>query len=161
MKMLLLGKHSPVSPKSVDWCAYTASVRPLERGDGSPTRAMACQRVGGSCPNPALRLCYVSGGPASLRWKLRRKLPHPCSSHLRFGTCTMGALLTIPFAGVFGTVASSCLAGLAFCFTSTAGQSDLVRSPWKRPVIHVRKQRPCSASHVTATHLLQLALGLL
>ncbi|KAH9885783.1 serine incorporator/TMS membrane protein [Cubamyces lactineus] len=32
----------------------------------------------------------------------------------------MGALLSIPLAGVFGTVASSCLAGLAFCFTSTA-----------------------------------------
>ncbi|KAK7690729.1 hypothetical protein QCA50_005828 [Cerrena zonata] len=32
----------------------------------------------------------------------------------------MGVLLSIPLAGVFGTVASSCLAGLAFCFTSTA-----------------------------------------
>lgn len=34
----------------------------------------------------------------------------------------MGMLLSIPLAGVFGTVASSCLAGLAFCFTSTAGR---------------------------------------
>ncbi|KIY68847.1 TMS membrane protein/tumor differentially expressed protein [Cylindrobasidium torrendii FP15055 ss-10] len=32
----------------------------------------------------------------------------------------MGALLSIPLAGVFGTVASSCIAGLAFCCTSTA-----------------------------------------
>jgi len=32
----------------------------------------------------------------------------------------MGVLLSLPLAGVFGTVASSCLAGLAFCFTSTA-----------------------------------------
>ncbi|KAG8687975.1 hypothetical protein FRC09_013177 [Ceratobasidium sp. 395] len=32
----------------------------------------------------------------------------------------MGALLTLPMAGLFGTVGSSCLAGVAFCFTSTA-----------------------------------------
>ncbi|EJD53006.1 TMS membrane protein/tumor differentially expressed protein [Auricularia subglabra TFB-10046 SS5] len=32
----------------------------------------------------------------------------------------MGMLLSLPLAGVFGTVASSCLAGLVFCFTSTA-----------------------------------------
>ncbi|CAE6516047.1 unnamed protein product [Rhizoctonia solani] len=32
----------------------------------------------------------------------------------------MGAVLALPFTGVLGTVASSCLAGLAFCFTSTA-----------------------------------------
>ncbi|KAI0300775.1 serine incorporator/TMS membrane protein [Russula brevipes] len=32
----------------------------------------------------------------------------------------MGLLLSLPLAGVMGTVASSCLAGLAFCFTSTA-----------------------------------------
>ncbi|KAH9944978.1 serine incorporator/TMS membrane protein [Epithele typhae] len=32
----------------------------------------------------------------------------------------MGLLLSLPLAGVFGTVGSSCLAGLAFCFTSTA-----------------------------------------
>ncbi|KZT07751.1 TMS membrane protein/tumor differentially expressed protein [Laetiporus sulphureus 93-53] len=32
----------------------------------------------------------------------------------------MGILFSIPLAGVFGTVASSCIAGLAFCFTSTA-----------------------------------------
>ncbi|CAE6454979.1 unnamed protein product [Rhizoctonia solani] len=32
----------------------------------------------------------------------------------------MGAVLALPFTGVIGTVASSCLAGLAFCFTSTA-----------------------------------------
>ena len=36
-------------------------------------------------------------------------------------TPTMGLLLSLPFAGVLGTVGSSCLAGLAFCFTSTAG----------------------------------------
>ncbi|KAH8980874.1 serine incorporator/TMS membrane protein [Lactarius akahatsu] len=32
----------------------------------------------------------------------------------------MGLLLSLPLTGVLGTVASSCLAGLAFCFTSTA-----------------------------------------
>lgn len=32
----------------------------------------------------------------------------------------MGLLLSLPFTGVLGTVASSCLAGFAFCFTSTA-----------------------------------------
>ncbi|CAK5268765.1 unnamed protein product [Mycena citricolor] len=32
----------------------------------------------------------------------------------------MGLLFSLPLAGVFGTVASSCLAGVAFCFTSTA-----------------------------------------
>ncbi|KAI0925844.1 hypothetical protein AcV5_008465 [Taiwanofungus camphoratus] len=32
----------------------------------------------------------------------------------------MGALLSVPLAGVFGTVGSSCIAGIAFCFTSTA-----------------------------------------
>ncbi|TBU41487.1 TMS membrane protein/tumor differentially expressed protein [Dichomitus squalens] len=32
----------------------------------------------------------------------------------------MGILFSLPLAGVFGTVGSSCLAGLAFCFTSTA-----------------------------------------
>ncbi|KZV65517.1 TMS membrane protein/tumor differentially expressed protein [Peniophora sp. CONT] len=32
----------------------------------------------------------------------------------------MGLLFSIPLAGVLGTVGSSCLAGLAFCFTSTA-----------------------------------------
>ncbi|KAI0084135.1 serine incorporator/TMS membrane protein [Irpex rosettiformis] len=32
----------------------------------------------------------------------------------------MGILFSLPLAGVFGTVASSCLAGIAFCFTSTA-----------------------------------------
>ena len=33
----------------------------------------------------------------------------------------MGALLSIPLAGGLATIGSSCLAGLAFCFTSTAG----------------------------------------
>jgi hypothetical protein len=33
----------------------------------------------------------------------------------------MGLLLSLPLTGVLGTVGSSCLAGLAFCFTSTAG----------------------------------------
>ncbi|KAI9463308.1 serine incorporator/TMS membrane protein [Lactarius psammicola] len=32
----------------------------------------------------------------------------------------MGLLLSLPLTGVLGTVGSSCLAGLAFCFTSTA-----------------------------------------
>lgn len=33
----------------------------------------------------------------------------------------MGPLVSLPLAGVLGTVGTSCLAGLAFCFTSTAG----------------------------------------
>jgi hypothetical protein len=37
----------------------------------------------------------------------------------------MGILFSLPLAGVLGTVGSSCLAGLAFCFTSTAGLSFL------------------------------------
>ncbi|KAH7919513.1 TMS membrane protein/tumor differentially expressed protein [Leucogyrophana mollusca] len=32
----------------------------------------------------------------------------------------MGLLLSIPLAGTLGTIATSCLAGVAFCFTSTA-----------------------------------------
>ncbi|KAI9509838.1 serine incorporator/TMS membrane protein [Russula earlei] len=32
----------------------------------------------------------------------------------------MGLLLSLPLTGVLGTIGSSCLAGLAFCFTSTA-----------------------------------------
>lgn len=34
---------------------------------------------------------------------------------------TMGVLLSIPLAGGLTTIGTSCLAGLAFCFTSTAG----------------------------------------
>ena len=37
-------------------------------------------------------------------------------------TYTMGLLLSLPLAGVFGTIGSSCLAGLAFFCTSTAGK---------------------------------------
>jgi hypothetical protein len=33
----------------------------------------------------------------------------------------MGVLLSLPLAGVFGTVGTSCIAGLTFCCTSTAG----------------------------------------
>lgn len=39
-----------------------------------------------------------------------------CTTHI------MGLLLSLPFAGVLGTVASSAIAGVAFCFTSTAGE---------------------------------------
>ena len=38
----------------------------------------------------------------------------------------MGLLLSLPLAGGLSTIATSCLAGLAFCFTSTAGQSQMV-----------------------------------
>ncbi len=47
---------------------------------------------------------------------------HSPLTTIGFVSPTMGLLLSFPLAGVFGTVASSCLAGLAFCFTSTAGQ---------------------------------------
>lgn len=36
-------------------------------------------------------------------------------------TFSMGLLLSLPLAGPLGTIATSCLGGLAFCFTSTAG----------------------------------------
>ena len=39
-----------------------------------------------------------------------------------FPSSTMGLLLSLPLAGGLGTIASSCLAGIAFCFTSTAGE---------------------------------------
>ena len=34
----------------------------------------------------------------------------------------MGLLLSLPLAGGLTSIATSCLAGLAFCFTSTAGK---------------------------------------
>lgn len=37
----------------------------------------------------------------------------------------MGLLFSIPLAGSLGTIATSCLGGLAFCFTSTAGKTCL------------------------------------
>lgn len=36
----------------------------------------------------------------------------------------MGALLSIPIAGSLGSVATSALAGCAFCFTSNAGEEQ-------------------------------------
>ena len=39
----------------------------------------------------------------------------------------MGILLSLPLAGPLGTIATSCLGGLAFCFTSTAGLFIKVR----------------------------------
>lgn len=35
----------------------------------------------------------------------------------------MGLLFSLPLMGPVGTIATSCLGGLAFCFTSTAGMS--------------------------------------
>ena len=60
-------------------------------------------------------------------WEDVRELPqsqqglpqYPCNAYI--STTSMGLLLSLPLAGVLGTVGSSCLAGLAFCFTSTAG----------------------------------------
>jgi len=71
---------------------------------------------------------------------------------------TMGLLLSLPLAGGLGTVATSCLAGLAFCFTSTAGQSQTVLIV---KLAHERPQLPCFLSHVTAIPPLQLVLDLL
>lgn len=60
---------------------------------------------------------------------LRRRCAHCVDLHtFNHYTSPMGALLSIPLAGVFGTVGSSCLAGLAFCFTSTAGKPICVQS---------------------------------
>lgn len=39
----------------------------------------------------------------------------------------MGILFSLPLAGSLGTIATSCLGGLAFCFTSTAGLSAVMR----------------------------------
>ena len=38
----------------------------------------------------------------------------------------MGALLSIPIAGSLGSVATSALAGCAFCFTSSAGEDQFL-----------------------------------
>lgn len=49
--------------------------------------------------------------------------------HTHCDTCspslTMGILFSIPIAGALGTIASSCLAGLAFFCTSKAGKLHL------------------------------------
>ena len=71
----------------------------------------------------------------------------------------MGLLLSLPIAGVAGSVGSSCLAGLAFCCTSTAGMSlssvlfGVLRSTKAR-------QLPCSSSRATATPPSPLVLDL-
>ena len=39
----------------------------------------------------------------------------------------MGILFSIPLAGTLGTIATSCIGGLAFCCTSTAGQFVALR----------------------------------
>jgi hypothetical protein len=55
------------------------------------------------------------------RWRQQSSVT--CHCHESTLNHTMGLLLSLPLAGVLGTVGSSCLAGLAFCCTSTAGQS--------------------------------------
>jgi hypothetical protein len=45
-----------------------------------------------------------------------------------FSFTTMGLLLSLPIAGPLGAIASSCLAGLAFCCTSTAGKLLLIKT---------------------------------
>ena len=71
----------------------------------------------------------------------------------------MGVLLSLPLAGGLSTIATSCLAGLAFCFTSTAGQSQIV--PILNPELaHKRPQPLCFSNLVTAILPLQLVLDL-
>ena len=72
----------------------------------------------------------------------------------------MGLLLSLPLAGGLSTIATSCLAGLAFCFTSTAGQSQTI-PVLNHKLTHERPQLLCFSNHVTATPPLQLALDLL
>jgi hypothetical protein len=73
---------------------------------------------------------------------------------------TMGVLLSLPLAGGLSTIATSCLAGLAFCFTSTAGQSQMV--PILNPKLaHKHLQLLCFLNLVTAIPPLQLVLDLL
>ena len=72
----------------------------------------------------------------------------------------MGVLLSLPFAGGLSTIATSCLAGLAFCFTSTAGQSQIVPILNSR-LAHKQPQLQCFLNLVTAIPPLQLVLDLL
>ena len=69
----------------------------------------------------------------------------------------MGALLSIPLAGGLTTIGSSCLAGLAFCFTSTAGSLKVNNSDLRSAANH-STQHQCSASHVIVTRLSQRVL---
>jgi hypothetical protein len=55
----------------------------------------------------------------------------------------MGILFSIPLAGTLGTIAASCLGGLAFCFTSTAGQFVALR-------------RMAALTRVDSLHVLQV-----
>jgi hypothetical protein len=68
----------------------------------------------------------------------------------------MGVLLSLPLAGSLGTIASSCLGGIAFCFASTTG--ELEGRMCFCPYSNICMQRPCFSSHATATPLLQLVL---
>lgn len=76
----------------------------------------------------------------------------------RLATCsstTMGLLLSLPIAGGLTTIATSCIGGIAFCFTSTAGMDISIFSLYS--LMH--PQLPCFSSHVTATLLLRLELA--
>ena len=65
-------------------------------------------------PN-VVRTHFLKRGPFTVIRLLRS-----CTSQL--SPPTMGLLFSLPLAGSLGTIATSCLGGLAFCFTSTAGE---------------------------------------
>lgn len=72
----------------------------------------------------------------------------------------MGVLFSLPLAGGLSTIATSCLAGLAFCFTSTAGQFQMVPI-LNSKLAHKHPQLLCFLNLVTAIPPLQLVLDLL
>lgn len=70
---------------------------------------------------------------------------------------TMGLLMSLPLASGLGTIVSSCLAGAAFCCTSTAGKSPTLcdcKPSSQQP------QPPCSSSLAIAIPQLPLVLDL-
>ena len=84
--------------------------------------------------------------------------PGACDQQYSLSLTIMGVLFSIPLAGVAGSVASSCLAGLAFCFTSTAGMCS---GRADEAILNLSSaKRPCSSSRVIAIHRLRRALGL-
>lgn len=63
----------------------------------------------------------------------------------------MGVLLSLPILGSLGGIATSALAGLAFCFTSHAGTSTSTRYFSQHSLDSFCKLL-CSVNHATVTH---------
>lgn len=71
----------------------------------------------------------------------------------------MGVLLSLPILGSLGGIATSALAGLAFCFTSHAGMSTFMYRFFVLCSYHLSKPL-CSVNHAIVTHLSPLVLDL-